>query len=68
MHPQTQTRVLTHTRQEPKNLRYIVGKAQGKAGKRRYGDLVSYRGRNVTEMAWKRFLVHTKRRVGRQRG
>lgn len=41
MHTQTQTRVLTHIRQESKNLRYIVGKAQGKADKRRYGDLIS---------------------------
>lgn len=39
-HTNTDTRAHTHT-SGSKNLRYIVGKAQGKAGKKRYGDRIS---------------------------
>lgn len=39
-HTNTDTRAHTHT-SGSKNLRYIVEKAQGEAGQRRYGDLSS---------------------------
>lgn len=62
MHTQTQTRVLAHTWSwELKSLvRYIFEGAQGKAGKRRYGDRIRSRCWNATVMAWVWFLVHTK--------
>lgn len=39
-HKNTDTRAHTHT-SGSNNLSYTVGKAQGKAGKRRCGDLIS---------------------------
>lgn len=40
-HTNTDTRAHTHTSGLKNLIRYVVGKAWRKAGKRRYGDLIS---------------------------
>lgn len=39
-HTDTDTRAHTHTSESKNLVRYVVGKAQGKADKRRYGNSI----------------------------
>jgi len=41
VHTNIDTRAHTHTSGSKTLVRYVVGKARGKAGKRRYGNVIS---------------------------